>query len=235
VNKYAIIVAGGSGHRMLSEIPKQFLSIAGKPVLLYSLEAFANAIPDIIIILVLPEANIHTWKETLIKYKVSIKHILIHGGETRSQSVKNGLQQITEPGRVAIHDGVRPLITPSAIKRLFDDAETYGSAIPAVPVTDTVRYIESDHSILLDRNQLRLVQTPQIFQSDDLHKAYEISSSGSYTDDATVFESAGFEVHLCDGEAENIKLTKPIDLAIAEAILQQRKSLQESDSESNET
>jgi 2-C-methyl-D-erythritol 4-phosphate cytidylyltransferase len=222
VENYVIIVAGGSGQRMLSEIPKQLLTIAGKPVLLYSLEAFSEAIPDINIILVLPEAYLKIWEKIIKKQQISIKHSLVAGGETRSQSVKNGLKLITGSGLVAIHDGVRPIITTELIKNLFSEASSFGSAIPAIPVTDTVRHIQGDQSILIDRNQLRLVQTPQIFQSDIILKAYEKYGSESYTDDAAVVEKSGYEVHLCEGDPQNIKLTKPTDMLIAEAILGQR-------------
>jgi len=222
VKKYVIIVAGGSGQRMLSDIPKQFLNLAGKPVLLYSLEAFAKAIPDITIILVLPEEHINTWQKIIQDKKISIQHIIVAGGETRSQSVKNGLKLISEPGMVAIHDGVRPLITSSLIQKLFEETEKVGSAIPVIPVTDTVRKIDKNKSILLDRNNLRLVQTPQVFKSDLIQNVYKNISSGSYTDDAAVIESSGFGVHLCDGDPENIKLTKPMDMVFAEAILKQR-------------
>ena len=222
MKKYVIIVAGGSGQRMLSDIPKQFLNLAGKPVLLYSLEAFAKAIPDITIILVLPEEHINTWQKIIQDKKISIQHIIVAGGETRSQSVKNGLKLISEPGMVAIHDGVRPLITSSLIQKLFEETEKVGSAIPVIPVTDTVRKIDKNKSILLDRNNLRLVQTPQVFKSDLIQNVYKNISSGSYTDDAAVIESSGFGVHLCDGDPENIKLTKPMDMVFAEAILKQR-------------
>jgi 2-C-methyl-D-erythritol 4-phosphate cytidylyltransferase len=224
VKNYVVIVAGGSGQRMLSEIPKQFLNLSGKPILLYSLEAFADAIPDIYIILVIPETHIETWQEILKDHKVDIKHTIVTGGETRSQSVKNGLQQVSEPGLVAIHDGVRPLVTPSVIKRLFAEAAIYGNAIPVVPVSDTARRVDGDQHMLIDRSQLRLVQTPQIFHSDELQNAYK-KLAGSFTDDAAVFEAAGYEVHLCEGEPENIKLTKPLDMLFAEAILRQRNFL----------
>jgi 2-C-methyl-D-erythritol 4-phosphate cytidylyltransferase len=222
VENYVIIVAGGSGQRMLSEIPKQFLTIAEKPVLLYSLETFAEAIPDIIIILVLPEKHFEIWEKIIKEQNVSIKHSLVAGGETRSQSVLNGLKLITGSGLVAIHDGVRPIITPELIRNLFSRASLFGSAIPAIPVTDTVRQIQGDQSVLIDRNQLRLVQTPQVFKSDILHKAYEKYGSGSYTDDATAVEKSGFKIHLCEGDPQNIKLTNPLDILIAEAILRQR-------------
>jgi 2-C-methyl-D-erythritol 4-phosphate cytidylyltransferase len=222
VKNYVIIVAGGSGQRMLSETPKQFLNLSGKPVLLYSLEAFVDAIPDINIILVLPEAYIDTWQELLKDHQVDLNHSIVIGGETRSQSVKNGLQLVSGSGLVAVHDGVRPLIEPPVIKRLFAEAGIYGNAIPVVPVSDTARQVDGDQNMLIDRNKLRLVQTPQVFNSDELQNAYHKLGSGSFTDDAAIIEAAGYEVHLCDGDPENIKLTKPIDMLFAEAILRQR-------------
>lgn len=227
---YVIIVAGGSGQRMLSEIPKQFLNLSGKPVLLYSLEAFADAIPEINIILVLPKDHIETWQDLLKDHKIDIKHTIVTGGETRSQSVKNGLQLVFGPGLVAIHDGVRPLISPSVIKRLFAEAVTFGNAIPVVPVSDTARRVEGDQNMLIDRNQLRLVQTPQVFHSEELLNAYHKFGSDSFTDDAAIIEAAGYEVHLCDGDPENMKLTKPMDMLFAEAILRQRKLLSKNNS-----
>ena len=225
MKKYVIIVAGGSGQRMLTDIPKQFLTIAGKCVLLYSLETFVEAIPDIRIILVLPEAHLAYWKDLVRDQHISIAHSIVIGGETRSQSVKNGLRQISEKSLVGIHDGVRPLITPSLIKRLYAEAEISGNVIPVISVAETVRQIDGDHSIMLDRNQLRLVQTPQIFHSDVLHKAYENCGLGLFTDDAAIVEAAGYKVHLCAGDPENIKLTLPTDFLLAEAILQKRNSL----------
>lgn len=216
-------MAGGNGRRMLSEIPKQFHLIGGKPVLLHTLEVFAAAIPDLEIILVLPETHIVTWEEILVRHQVKIPHTILPGGETRFQSVKKGISQIKSPGIVAVHDGVRPLISGTCILRLFEEAEKSGSAVPVVPVNDTVRQTDGEHSQVIDRNNLRLVQTPEIFQSEILIKAFETPESASFTDVTSVIESSGFgEVHLCAGEAENIKITRPFDFLVAEAILKQR-------------
>lgn len=223
MKKYCIIVAGGNGRRMLSETPKQFLLLAGKPVLLHSLEVFAAAVPDLEIILVLPETHIVTWEEILVQYDVNLSHTIIPGGETRFLSVQNGIRCITLPGLVAVHDGVRPLVSREGIIRLFDDAEKNGSAVPVIPVSDTVRQTEGEYSHVIDRNNLRLVQTPEIFHSEVLIQAYETPESDSYTDVASVIESTGFGgIHLSEGEAENIKITQPVDLLLAEAILNRR-------------
>jgi len=223
VKKYSIIAAGGNGQRMLSEIPKQFHLLSGKPVLLHSLEAFAAVVPKIEIILVLPEAHIVTWEKLLIRHQVDLRHRIVIGGETRFQSVKNGIRGIGLPGLVAVHDGVRPLITKEVIVRLFAEAEKFGSAIPVVAVSDTVRQTEGKKSRVIDRNNLRLVQTPEIFHSDILMKAFETPELAFYTDVTTVVEAAGFgEVHFSEGDVENIKITRPIDFLLAEAILKQR-------------
>jgi 2-C-methyl-D-erythritol 4-phosphate cytidylyltransferase len=225
VRKSVIIVAGGSGQRMLSETPKQFLPVAGKPALIYSLEAFREAIPEIEIILVLPEKHIATWQKILDDHNVSISHVIVNGGETRFQSVKNGLQKISSSGLTAIHDGARPLITSSLIRNLFDKAERYGSAIPVIPVSDTVRKIENNISIVVNRDDLRLVQTPQIFKSEVLLQVYKNYSTADFTDDAAAIEAAGHKIYLCEGDPENIKLTKPADLLFAESIIRLRKSI----------
>lgn len=223
MKKYCIIVAGGTGQRMLSEIPKQFRLLCGKPVLLHSLEIFAATVPNIEIILVLPKAHILTWEKIIIQHQVEIHHTIVIGGQTRFQSVKNGILGITLPGMVAVHDSVRPLITAAGIVWLFAEAEKFGSAIPVIPINDTVRQIEGDLSRVIDRINLRLVQTPEIFHSDKLMKAFETPESASFTDVTSVVESSGFrDAHFCEGEVENIKITRSVDFLLAEAILKQR-------------
>lgn len=223
MKKYVIIVAGGNGQRMLSEIPKQFHLLNGKPVLLHSLEAFANAIPGLEIIVVLPEDHIGTWKDILTLYQADMEHTIVTGGETRFQSVKNGLKCITKSGLVAVHDGVRPLITREGISRLFAEAEKFDCAVPVISINDTVRQTIGQKSRVIDRSELRLVQTPEIFHSGILLEAYESPESAAFTDVTSVVECAGYsKIHLCEGEAENIKITRPIDFLMAEAILKQR-------------
>jgi 2-C-methyl-D-erythritol 4-phosphate cytidylyltransferase len=223
VKIYCIIVAGGNGRRMLSEIPKQFLLLGKKPILLHTLEVFSSAIPDSEIILVLPEDCILTWKEIALQHNVNIPYTIVAGGKTRFQSVKKGLSSITLPGMVAVHDAVRPLLTKTGILRFFSEAAKFGNAVPVAHVTDSVRQVKGESSRAIDRNSLRLVQTPEIFYSDLLIKAFETPESPSYTDVTSVVESTGFdEVHLCDGEDENIKITRPFDLILAETILNHR-------------
>ena len=210
---------------MLSEIPKQFHLLNGKPILLHSLEAFVHAIPGLEIIVVLPDDHIGTWKEILNLYQANMAHTIVTGGETRFLSVKNGLKCITKPGLVAVHDGVRPLITKEGISRLFAEAEKFESAVPVIAINDTVRQTMGENSRVIDRNELRLVQTPEIFHSDILLEAYERPESAAFTDVTSVVESAGYsKIHLCEGEAENIKITRPIDFLMAEAILKQRQA-----------
>ena len=192
-------------------------------MLLHTLQAFASAVPGIDIILVLPEDHIVTWEEILVQHNVEVRHTIVPGGETRFQSVKNGLRYITAPGMVAVHDGVRPLISKNGITRLFDEAENFDSAVPVIPVSDTVRQAEGEHSRVIDRNNLYLVQTPEIFPSGILISAFEIPESDAFTDVTSVIECSGLgEGHLCEGEAENIKITRPVDFLLAEAILEQR-------------
>lgn len=211
---------------MMSEIPKQFHLLGGKPLLLYSLEAFATAVRDIEIILVLPETHLAAWAEIISRYKISIVHTVVIGGTTRFQSVRNGLRYVKLPGLVAVHDGVRPLITPAGIVRLFAEAEKFGSAVPVIPINDTVRQKEGDSSHLVDRDKLCLVQTPEIFRSELLLSAYESPESITFTDVTSVVEAAGYhKVHLCEGDEENIKITRPLDFLIAEAILNRRSHL----------
>ena len=194
--------------------------------MLHTIEAFSSAVTDLEIILVLPEAHIITWEKIIVRHLVKTQHTVVIGGETRFQSVKNGVSCITLPGLVAVHDGVRPLITKTGIVRLFAEAEKFGSAIPVVPINDTVRQMEGKHNRVIDRNNLRLVQTPEIFHSVLLIKAFETPEKTSFTDVTSVVENTGFcEMHFCEGETENIKITRPVDFLLAQAILNQRGEL----------
>lgn len=223
VNIYAIIVAGGSGSRMKSEIPKQFLPLNGKPILLHTIEKFLQ-IPDIQLIIVLPENDIDFWNqitkdnELIQNHKESI--IITVGGASRFQSVKNGLSQITTDGLVAVHDGVRPLVSIEIIKKSYLIALDTGSAVTSVWVKDSVRAIDADgKSIAIDRGKLKLVQTPQTFQITKFKKAFEVEEQSFFTDCASVMEFSGEKITLIDGAYENIKITTPEDLIIAEAIM----------------
>ncbi|MEK0423170.1 MAG: hypothetical protein RLZ95_1080 [Bacteroidota bacterium] len=220
--KIAIIVAGGTGQRMGSVVPKQFLDIQGKPILLHTIDQFVAAFSDIQLVVVLPEAYIQEGKELLTKNGFTKNIVFVAGGDTRFQSVKNGLSQVKESAIVFVHDAVRCLLTPALIQRCYQQALEKGSAIPAVNSTDTVRLIKGDMNEVFDRESVMLIQTPQTFQSDLLLAAFNQTFDPSFTDEANVVEAAGSPVHLVDGEFENIKITRPLDLAIAEYILAKR-------------
>ncbi len=220
--KIAIIVAGGTGQRMGSVVPKQFLEIQGKPVLLHTIDQFVAAFSDIQLVVVLPDGYIQEGKDLLAKYGFTKNIVFVAGGETRFQSVKNGLAQVKESSIVFVHDAVRCLLTPALIQRCYQQALEKGSAIPAVSSTDTVRLMKGDTHELFDRENVMLIQTPQTFQSEILLDAFNQTFEPSFTDEANVLEASGKPVFLVDGEFENIKITRPLDLAIAEYILAKR-------------
>ncbi|MDR0547200.1 MAG: 2-C-methyl-D-erythritol 4-phosphate cytidylyltransferase [Dysgonamonadaceae bacterium] len=221
IDKYAIITAGGKGLRMGAEIPKQFLPLNGNPVLMRTLSAFFQAGSSIRLILVLPENQQDYWKKLCSEYNFNIPHTVVSGGETRFHSVKNGLDLIPGNALVAVHDGVRPLISTGLIIKAFDAAEIQQAVYPVVPVTDTLREgLPEDESRMVDRSQFRLVQTPQVFCSGILKKAYQLPYSESFTDDVSVVEAAGVcRPKMIEGEKSNIKITTPVDLIIATALL----------------
>ena len=219
MKKYAIIVAGGTGTRMQDEIPKQFMLLNGKPIIQYSMEAFFAFDPSIqIIVVVHPDFNTY-WKTLCLEKKIYILHKVVDGGKTRFDSVKNGLELIDDDGFVAIHDAARPFIKTEFIEHLFSEAETHGSAIPGLTLTDTIRKIDGDTSHHLDRKFLRAIQTPQLFKVSELKRAYEQPFQPIFTDDASVLEAAGFSLHLSEGMPGNIKITNPLDIALAEVLL----------------
>lgn len=219
LSKEVIVVAGGLGSRMQANIPKQFLMIAGKPVLMFTLQKFFDYSNDIRIILVLPDPFRAYWESLCRKFGFNVAHELASGGETRFFSVKNGLALAGDDALIAVHDGVRPLVTPDTIDRVFKKAAAEGNAVPVVPVNQTMRKISGDDSKTVDRNEYRLVQTPQCFRADILKKAYTTDYKESYTDDAMVVEAAGIKINLVPGNPENIKITHPSELKIAEALL----------------
>lgn len=219
---YFIVVAGGNGLRMGASIPKQFIEVCGKPVLMWTLEKLHNIYPQTEIILVLPESYQEMWQKLLQKKNYNIPHRTVVGGETRFQSVKNGLAQIPDvcEGIVGIHDGVRPFVSGEVVKRCWECAEKFGSAIPVVKPVESVRIEGCDgKSQHLDRDKCLLVQTPQTFQIGLLKECYEQSYQLSFTDDASVVESCGHEIYVVEGTRENIKLTTPYDLLLAETLL----------------
>ena len=222
LKKIDIIVAGGTGQRMGSVVPKQFLEIEHKSILTHTIDQFVAAFSDIELVVVLPEGYLKQGEEILrkSKYKNSISYVA--GGETRFQSVKNGLTKVVHPSIVFVHDAVRCLLTPALIQRCYQQAFEKGSAIPSVTATDTVRLMKGDGHQLLDRENVMLIQTPQTFRSELLLKAFEQSFQNSFTDEANVVEASGLPVYLVDGEYENIKITRPLDLAIANYILNKR-------------
>jgi 2-C-methyl-D-erythritol 4-phosphate cytidylyltransferase len=222
---YAIIVAGGSGSRMQSAVPKQFLLLNGKPVLMHTIEAFFNsaAHPHIIIVL---HSNYHTyWQQICKEHNFTIPYQFVNGGESRFHSVKNGLDTIADTNAViAIHDAVRPLTSTAIIDHSYNYAAEHGNAITAVKSRDSIRQMQGDSSVSLLRDNIYLVQTPQTFQNVQLKKAYEQAYDTKFTDDASVVEATGLKIHLAQGSYENIKITFPEDIAIAEAILNKKPS-----------
>ena len=217
MNKYVIIVAGGRGLRMGSELPKQFLLLGGKPVLMHTIEAFYRYDADIQVVLVLPIDHRDYWKSLCSSYHFEIPHRIVDGGETRFHSVRNGLQVIGGTGLVGVHDGVRPFVSKEVIERCYLEAEQKQAVIPVVEVVETVRHLRGDESSTVPRNEYRLVQTPQVFSVPLLKKAYLQPYSPSFTDDASVVESFGEKVFLTEGNRENIKITTPFDLIIGKA------------------
>ncbi|MFN6088887.1 MAG: 2-C-methyl-D-erythritol 4-phosphate cytidylyltransferase [Cyclobacteriaceae bacterium] len=217
----ALIVAGGKGTRIKSVLPKQFIELNGKPVLLHTLEAFIRYSPSIRIVLVLPEDDFEIWRSICEKFEFNYPVTLQKGGETRFQSVKNGLQNITE-GLVAIHDGVRPLVSEDIIGASFRLAAIHKCAIAAVRLKESIRMTDQDNTKAVDRSRFRLIQTPQTFDVSLIKKAYEQKEEISFTDDASVAERAGNIISLFEGSYENIKITTQEDLIVAKALIEGR-------------
>jgi 2-C-methyl-D-erythritol 4-phosphate cytidylyltransferase len=216
---YVVIVAGGSGKRMGVDTPKQFLLLAGRPVLMHTIEKFKEFSEAIEIITVLPENQLRFWNELQKKYSFEIPHTLVKGGAKRFISVRNGLEFVRGPGLVAIHDGVRPLIRQETIKRCFETAEKYGNAIPVITPADSLRLETDKGNTPVNRFNVKQVQTPQVFDIDLIKNAYKQEFDPSFTDDATVLEKTGEKIQLVEGNRENIKITNPEDLLLAQALL----------------
>ena len=222
MDRYAILVAGGKGLRMGSDIPKQFLPLRGRPVLMHTIDVFRRTYPDIHIILVLPREQQDYWRQLCGQHGYDVEFCVADGGETRFHSVHNGLSLIPGDARgvVGVHDGVRPFVSPETIRRCFESAEEYGAVVPVVPVVETVRQVLADgSSMTVDRNAYRLVQTPQTFDIQLLKKAYGQPFDPFFTDDASVVEATGHPIKLVEGNNENIKLTNPADLKLAEGMV----------------
>lgn len=234
--RHLILVAGGKGLRMGGDVPKQFLPIGGRPVLMRTMEAFVRALGEVGIVLVLPESQVEEWRRLCAEYQFTVPHRLALGGQERFHSVRNGLALVQEDqdGVVAVHDGVRPFVAEEVIRRCYEEAARSGAAVPVVPVVETVREVDDDPtpspsapndpeaalpmSHTLDRSRLRLVQTPQAFRLGILRRAYRQPYQPGFTDDASVVEHMGERVALVPGNRENIKLTTPSDILYAESL-----------------
>lgn len=237
MKKYVIIVAGGKGLRMGSELPKQFLPIGNKPVLMHTLEVFRKYDESLQIILVLPKEQQAFWRQLCQEHHFSIEHIVANGGETRFHSVKNGLDQVQTPGLVGVHDGVRPFVSVEVIQRCYELAEKQKAVIPVIDVVETLRHLtdggrgsklknearSATESVVksetVNRNDYKLVQTPQVFDIDLLKQAYSQEFTPFFTDDASVVEAMGVAVYLAEGNRENIKITTPFDLKIGSVLV----------------
>ncbi len=220
MKKFVIIVAGGSGLRMRSELPKQFLELCGKPVLMHTIQVFFDFDRECELILVLPGAQRDYWAELCLKYMFSLPHQIVSGGETRFHSVQNGLKLIQGEGIVFIHDGVRPLVGKETLRRCVEMAEKSGNAIPVLSVTESLRRLDGTQNISVDRSIFFSVQTPQTFRTEIILKSFLQPYQSDFTDDASVVEKAGFDINMVEGNRENIKITTPTDLIVAEAFLQ---------------
>ncbi len=216
---YAVIVAGGSGTRMGSELPKQFLPIHGVPVLIHTVKAFLGAVEHMQIVVVLPDLHMEAGWRYLQQFLPGQQVTLVPGGPTRFDSVRNGLAVTDDDAMVFVHDAVRCTVSPTLIRQCYHDAMEFGSSIPVVPVKDSIRKIEGEHSVVVDRSALRAIQTPQTFPAGELKKAFDQPNQPAFTDEATVWESYGKTVHLTEGEERNIKITYPTDLLLAEQLL----------------
>jgi 2-C-methyl-D-erythritol 4-phosphate cytidylyltransferase len=216
---YVVIVAGGQGTRMGMALPKQFLSIKGKPILYYTIAAFLKAIPQAQLVVVLPEQELSKMQMVLAHFEAPIELSLVVGGASRYESVQNGLKGLPEEAIILVHDGVRPFVRPQLILACIAAAEQTGAAIPAIPVVDSVRVLSGQGSAPINRALLRIVQTPQTFKGAILLPAFKQAYNTAFTDEATVVESVGHAISLVDGDKHNIKITTPEDLLLAENIL----------------
>ena len=218
MKRSVIIVAGGKGLRMGGDIPKQFVKINGLPILMHTINSFYSFDSSINIIVVLPIDQQDFWKDLCREYKFTVSHTIVDGGETRFHSVKNGLESIHEDGIVAVHDGVRPFVSHEVIENCFSVSIEKGAVIPVIDVVETIRHISGDDSQTVPRDEYKLVQTPQVFSVTLLKKAYSQQYNTNFTDDASVVEALGHKVTLVKGNRENIKITTPFDLKLAELL-----------------
>lgn len=216
---YVLIAASGSGKRMGMEIPKQFITVAGLPILMHTIKKINSFNSDYKIIVILSKEHLALWKELCSKYNFLIEHSIAEGGNERFDSIKNGLSLVEEDCIVAIHDGVRPFVSIETFTSTLKLAKEKGAVVPVIPVNDSLRKGSFENSTAVNRNEFYLVQTPQCFASSAIKKAYQINFDPSFTDDASVYENYGGKIYLCEGNRENIKITTPFDLSIAELLV----------------
>ncbi|NDW13793.1 2-C-methyl-D-erythritol 4-phosphate cytidylyltransferase [Bacteroides sp. 214] len=214
-----LIVAGGKGLRMNSEVPKQFLPVGGKPVLMRTIENFYRYDTKLHIVLVLPKEQQDYWAQLCAQYQFTIPHVIADGGETRFHSVKQGLDLAGDASVIAIHDGVRPFVAQEVIMRCYELATVHQAVIPVIDVVETIRQVDNDTSHTVDRDAYKLVQTPQVFTAEVIKKAYSQPYSPAFTDDASVVEAMGTPIFLTEGNRENIKITTPFDLRVASVLV----------------
>lgn len=219
MTQYVIIVAGGKGTRMGSELPKQFLLLGGKPILMHTLEVFRRYRADLKIVLVLPPDQQELWRQLCLEHSFDIEHVVVDGGETRFHSVKNGLKEVRQPGLVGVHDGVRPFVSVDVIRNCYEQAKLYKAVIPVIDVVETLRHLTDNGSETVSRDFYKLVQTPQVFDAELLKNAYDCDFEPSFTDDASVVEAMDISIRLVAGNRENIKITTPFDLKVGSALL----------------
>jgi len=222
MKKFAIIVAAGTGTRMGTDTPKQFLQLQGRPILEHTLARFLEAFPDLEVILVIHREWMEEGRKIASNMRDAARVRIVEGGETRFHSVQNGLGLVNEPGLVAVHDAVRCLVSVSLIRHCYGQAGEHGMAIPAVPAKDSIRVVGELGARVIERDQVRIIQTPQTFRSSILLPAFDQPYDPAFTDEATVVEKTGVNIRLVEGEESNIKITLPFDLLIAEKILEER-------------
>ncbi len=214
-----ILVAGGSGTRMGATVPKQFLLINGKPLLMHTLRTMHNIDMEMELVLALPEQHFSTWKELCTAHNFATPHTVVAGGETRFDSVKNALNTVSSADLIGVHDGVRPLVTKEVVERCFEAAEQFGAAVPVVPIVQSLRKMNGTGSIAVNRDEYYAVQTPQCFRANELKDAYAKAAHNQFTDDASVLEATGKDIALVQGNVENIKVTSPLDLQLASLLI----------------
>lgn len=218
---FVIILAGGKGSRMENEIPKQFIPILGKPVIMHTIEKFHSFENKLEIIVVLPEVHIDLWKEMCNEFKFDVEHSIARGGNERFHSVKNALALVPDDSLVMIHDGVRPLVSHQSIDRVLQKAAEAGNAIPYIDINESIRKVGKSKSKSVKRSKYKIIQTPQAFKSELIKLAYEQDYNDFFTDDASVLEATGVEIQMVLGNTKNIKITRPIDLIITERLLEE--------------